>query len=185
MYKRQLPIVPPDDARQLAAWNQTEAPYPRGTRVEALIASTARRVPDQVAIHATDRALTYAALLAEADAITAALVAAGVAPGARVGLVAERDSHMVPMLLGILGAGAAYVPLDPSFPADRLDQVFDPFVRGFHEPTVPGTGIGLAVCRAIVAAHGGTIRAENADGIACVRFALPLGTPPEIDGEPS
>ncbi len=69
------------------------------------------------------------------------------------------------------------------FPADRLDQVFDPFVRGCQEATVPGTGIGLAVCRAIVGAHGGTIAAENWPGVACVRFTLPLGTPPEMEGE--
>ena len=97
-------------------------------------------------------------------------------PGTPIGLMAR---------LGEANLEVSVCNEGPGFPADRLDQVFDPFVRGFHEPTVPGTGIGLAVCRAIVAAHGGTIRAENADGIACVRFALPLGTPPEIDGEPS
>lgn len=69
------------------------------------------------------------------------------------------------------------------FPPDRLDQVFDPFVRGFQEPTVAGTGIGLAVCRAIVSAHGGTIAAENALGKARVRLTLPLGTPPEMEGD--
>lgn len=69
------------------------------------------------------------------------------------------------------------------FPPDHLDRVFDPFVRGLQEPAVPGTGIGLAVCRTIVAAHGGTIVAENAPGGACVRFTLPLGTPPAVEGE--
>jgi amino acid adenylation domain-containing protein len=43
-----------------------------------------------------------------------------VRPGARVGLLADRDEHLLPALFGILGAGAAYVPLDPSFPAERI-----------------------------------------------------------------
>lgn len=66
------------------------------------------------------------------------------------------------------------------FPPDRIDTMFDPFVRGEFEPAVPGTGIGLAVCRAILAAHGGAIVAENRPGQACVRFSLPLGTPPDV-----
>jgi amino acid adenylation domain-containing protein len=115
-----LPIVPPDDARQLAAWNQTEAPYPQATRVEALIAATARRLPAKPAVITDAGTLTYAELAAAAASVTAALVNAGVTPGARVGMLADRDQHLLPILLGILGAGAAYVPLDPSFPAERL-----------------------------------------------------------------
>jgi len=69
------------------------------------------------------------------------------------------------------------------FPADRLDQVFDLFVRGEREPAVAGTGMGLAICKAIIAAHGGTIVAENRTGGACVRFTLPLGSPPPMEEE--
>lgn len=70
-----------------------------------------------------------------------------------------------------------------SFPPDRLEQVFDPFVRGLQEPAVPGMGIGLAICRAIVVAHGGRIVAANLPGTACVRFTLPLGNPPVLEGD--
>ncbi|MEZ4403025.1 MAG: amino acid adenylation domain-containing protein [Kofleriaceae bacterium] len=120
-----LPLVTDDDQRLLAAWNQAEAPYPRTTRIEALIAAAARQRPSKLAVRATDGDLTYAELAAAADAVTAGLVAAGVAPGARVGLLADRDRHLVPSLLGILGAGAAYVPLDPSFPDERLRFMLD------------------------------------------------------------
>jgi two-component system sensor histidine kinase KdpD len=79
--------------------------------------------------------------------------------------------------IGICNAGAG-------FPPDRLARMFDLFERGNAESTVPGFGVGLAICRAIVEAHGGTIRAFNPEsGGACVSFRLPRGTPPEIERE--
>ena len=146
-----LPIVTDADRARLAAWNATEAPYPRTTRVEALVAATARRTPERDAVIAHDRTLTYGALVAEAATITAALVAAGVGPGARVGLVGERDSHLVPMLLGVLGAGAAYVPLDPSFPPERLAfMIADAGVALVIASVAGHAKVALGAARAIV-----------------------------------
>ncbi|HVK73992.1 MAG TPA: amino acid adenylation domain-containing protein [Kofleriaceae bacterium] len=115
-----LPVSAADERRLLASWNQTEAPYPRDTRIEELIAATARRAPDRVAVRTAAGATTYGELSARAGAIAAALHARGVGPGDRVGLMTERDEHLVPALLGALTAGAAYVPLDPGFPVERL-----------------------------------------------------------------
>lgn len=70
------------------------------------------------------------------------------------------------------------------FPPERLDKVFEAFERGRPEGTVTGMGLGLALCRAIVEAHGGTIRASNPPGGgACVAFTLPRGCPPSIEAE--
>lgn len=70
------------------------------------------------------------------------------------------------------------------FPADKLKQVFDPFERGNAESAVGGVGMGLAICRAVIEAHGGQIAASNIDtGGACVRFTLPLGMPPVVEPE--
>jgi CheY-like chemotaxis protein len=68
-------------------------------------------------------------------------------------------------------------------PSARIDQVFKLFARGEQEPAVAGTGLGLAICKTIITAHGGTIVAENRPGGACVRFTLPLGTPPGVEEE--
>ncbi|MCY4756665.1 DUF4118 domain-containing protein [Pelomonas aquatica] len=68
----------------------------------------------------------------------------------------------------------------PGFPAGREAQLFDKFERGDRESATPGVGLGLAICKAIVEAHGGRISAHNvATGGACVRIELPLGQPPQ------
>jgi two-component system sensor histidine kinase KdpD len=69
------------------------------------------------------------------------------------------------------------------FPPDKLDKMFELFERGDAESNVPGIGLGLAICRSIVEAHGGTIRASNSENGACVAFSLPLGEPPAIEPE--
>jgi two-component system, OmpR family, sensor histidine kinase KdpD len=71
----------------------------------------------------------------------------------------------------------------PGFPPDRIERVFDLFERGTPESSVPGVGLGLAICKAIVQAHGGHIGANNVAGGAEVRISLPLGQPPSIDAE--
>ncbi len=77
----------------------------------------------------------------------------------------------------------------PGLPAGQEDAIFEKFTRGMRESATPGIGLGLAICRAIVDAHGGTIRAERSEeGGASFIFMLPLGTPPALpeldEGEP-
>jgi two-component system sensor histidine kinase KdpD len=74
----------------------------------------------------------------------------------------------------------------PGLPAGREDALFEKFVRGQQESPIAGVGLGLAICRAIVEAHGGSMRAWNRPGAgACFEFSLPLGDPPPLpDADP-
>ncbi len=70
----------------------------------------------------------------------------------------------------------------PGLPAGMEEQVFEKFTRGQTETTTPGVGLGLAICRAIVSAHGGRIWVEKSHlGGARFVFTLPLGDPPFVD----
>lgn len=73
----------------------------------------------------------------------------------------------------------------PGLPAGRED-LFEKFTRGQRESHLPGVGLGLAICRAIVEAHGGRIGAARAaEGGAAITFSLPRGTPPALtDADP-
>ena len=70
----------------------------------------------------------------------------------------------------------------PGIPAGQEHAIFDKFSRGNKESSVPGVGLGLAICQAIVNVHGGTITAHNRpQGGACFRVTLPQETPPELE----
>jgi len=72
----------------------------------------------------------------------------------------------------------------PGLPAGREQALFEKFVRGQAESASPGVGLGLAICRAVIEAHGGEIRAANrTGGGACFAFTLPLETPPPLETE--
>ena len=70
----------------------------------------------------------------------------------------------------------------PGLPPGKEEEIFQKFARGHKESATPGVGLGLAICRAIVEAHGGAIRAENRrNGGARFVFSLPRGNPPLVD----
>ena len=70
----------------------------------------------------------------------------------------------------------------PGLPAGKEEEIFKKFERGQKESSTTGVGLGLAICRAIVEAHGGTIRAENRRGSgARFVFSLPRGNPHSLD----
>lgn len=95
--------------------------------------------------------------------------------GSEVHITLSRLSDTLEVRVRNAGAG---------FPADRLPHIFEVFERGQPESSIPGMGLGLSICQAIVQAHGGQIRAHNRpEGGAEVVFTLPLGSPPTLGPE--
>jgi amino acid adenylation domain-containing protein len=114
-----LSLLDEDEARTLAAWNDTDRPYPIAP-VHALVAAQAARTPDADAVLHAGGALSYGALERRAESLARRLRALGVGPEVPVGLCMERTPELLAAVLGIWKAGGAYVPLDPEYPAERL-----------------------------------------------------------------
>jgi amino acid adenylation domain-containing protein/thioester reductase-like protein len=104
----------------LVDWNQTQTDYPRDLCIHELIQEQVKRTPKSVAVQFEDQSLTYKELNKHADELAKILVMQGVKPGTLVGIFANRSLDMMVGLLGVLKAGGAYLPLDPSFPSERL-----------------------------------------------------------------
>lgn len=101
-------------------WNNTSVDVDLNTTIPALFEKQVRVSPHATAVHDEHNSWTYEVLNARANQLAHALLARGVSKGDRVGVFTERSAWMVASLLGIMKAGAAYVPLDPEFPVERL-----------------------------------------------------------------
>src|SRR4029077_6768488 len=93
--------------------------------VAQLVSERAAVAPDAVALVADTAAWTYAELDRGAERIAAGLLAAGMAPGARVGVALDRSPELIAPGLGVLKAGAAVVPMDVSYPRSRIDLMVE------------------------------------------------------------
>ncbi|MBB5953739.1 amino acid adenylation domain-containing protein/non-ribosomal peptide synthase protein (TIGR01720 family) [Saccharothrix tamanrassetensis] len=121
---------------------------PRGGCLDEFAGWVGRR-PDAEAVVCRDRALTYAQLDRRANRLAHALLARGVEPQDAVAVLLGRDVEMVVALFGVLKAGAVYVPMDASYPKDRLAYMFEDITPA----AVVTTGEALAV-------FGGALPAE-------------------------
>jgi len=115
-----IPLLPASEAQTVAAANATTTFFDTDCCVHEAIAAQAARTPQQEAIHGQGQVLTYGELDARATALAAALARRGVCAGDVVGVCLERTPEMVVALLAIMKAGAAYLPLDPAYPRDRI-----------------------------------------------------------------
>ena len=115
-----LNLLPDAEQAQMAQWQQGDTSAPLGGCIHELVQAQARRTPERIALRSGGNALSYAALDARANRIAHALRQRGAGPGVRVGLALERHADLLASLLAVLKTGAAYVPLDPAYPRDRL-----------------------------------------------------------------
>ncbi|MGH1491268.1 MAG: amino acid adenylation domain-containing protein [Acidimicrobiales bacterium] len=136
------------EAEQLDLWSSGPAldtdvpgrlPAIPPTLLPDMIRSQGQHNPDQIAAVCGDEQLTYAQLLADSSELADRLRAAGVGPDVFVGVKLERSLEMVVAIVGVMAAGGAYLPLDPSYPQQRLQFMLD----DARAPLVIGDGLTI------------------------------------------
>ncbi|HKQ05348.1 MAG TPA: amino acid adenylation domain-containing protein, partial [Blastocatellia bacterium] len=123
---RSLKVIPEGERRQmLVEWNATATDYPKDQCVHELFEQQVEQTPEAVAVVCGEARLTYGELNRRANQLAHYLRQLGVGPDARVAICLEPSLDLIIGLLAILKAGAAYVPLDPSYPAERLRYMLE------------------------------------------------------------
>jgi amino acid adenylation domain-containing protein len=133
-------LAPSDRHRVVVGWNDTAVQRPDPACVHDLINRQARRRPDAPAVVFDGHTVSYAELDRAADRLAVSLRGQGIGRGSLVGVRLDRSADLVIALLGVLKAGAAYVPLDPIYPPDRIEYM------------IKESGLALVLTEASVAA---------------------------------
>ncbi|NES25590.1 MAG: AMP-binding protein [Symploca sp. SIO3E6] len=121
-----LPLLRSEELHQLlVSWNNTQIDYPQDKCIHQLFAEQVKQRSDNIAVVFGNEQITYWDLNAKANQLAYYLQSLGVGPDVIVGICIERSVEMLVGLLGILKAGGAYLPLDPSYPRDRLAYLLE------------------------------------------------------------
>src|SRR6266545_417401 len=122
----ELPLLSAAERHQVSlAWNDTAGAPPHGRCLHELFEEQVDRTPDAPALLSDSAELTYRQLDRRANRVAHELRRLGAGPDTPVGICMERSADLIAGLLGILKAGAAYLPLDPGYPADRLSFMLE------------------------------------------------------------
>ncbi|MBO7674915.1 MAG: amino acid adenylation domain-containing protein [Atopobiaceae bacterium] len=121
---RDVTLVSADDEERIRALHDTDWPVAERPAYR-LLQDQADANPDRVALVACDRTLTYGELNAQANAVGHALANAGAAPDSMVAVLADRDSWAYVMRQAALKAGAAFLPIDPEYPEERVRYILE------------------------------------------------------------
>ena len=117
-----LPPLTTEEQEMLAEWNDTKREYPE-LCLHDLFEAQVARTPEAVALTFNEETLSYAELNRRANQLAHHLRGLGVGPEVLVGLLLERSVELVIGILGVLKAGGAFVPIDPSYPRERIDYM--------------------------------------------------------------
>jgi len=120
-----LALPTEQEKRTLADWNNTEVEYRRNLCVHEIFEEQAMRFPDRIALVCGTQRLTYRELDERANQLARYLRQMEIAPNTPIGLFLNRSVDQVIGLLGVLKAGAAYIPYDPAYPKERLAAMFE------------------------------------------------------------
>ncbi len=116
----ELDLLDPKQRQSIAQWNRTDLPYPSEALLHELISKSCSDHGDKTAIVFNDASLTYAELDRQANQLARHLISTGIEPADVVAVYLERSLWTVVSLLAVLKTGAAYLPLDPFYPPDRV-----------------------------------------------------------------
>ncbi|MDY4316043.1 amino acid adenylation domain-containing protein, partial [Pectobacterium actinidiae] len=120
------PILPPTERQQIVVdFNSTDAEFPQHTLIHQRFEQQVELTPNATAVVFETQSLSYAELNRRANQLAHRLLTLGIKPDDRVALCVERSLEMIVGMMGILKSGAAYVPLDPTYPAERLAYMID------------------------------------------------------------
>jgi non-ribosomal peptide synthetase component F len=123
---RELPLLTAAEQRQIVfGWNDTGPPPPVEQCLHELLERQVEQTPEAIALIYEDQQLTYRELNSRANRLARHLRILGVRAETLVGILVSRSVEMLVSLLSVLKAGAAYVPLDPQHPAERLSLMMD------------------------------------------------------------
>ncbi|MBE9120010.1 amino acid adenylation domain-containing protein [Tychonema sp. LEGE 07199] len=121
-----LPLLSEHEVNQLLIeWNDTRTDYPQNKCIHQLFEERAQQHPEAVAVTFEGQHLTYRELNSKANQLAGYLQKQGVGAEVLVGLCAERSIDLIVGMLAVLKAGGAYLPLDPSYPRDRLNLMLE------------------------------------------------------------
>jgi amino acid adenylation domain-containing protein len=121
-----LALITSTQRRQLLTeYNQTDEAYPRDRLIHQLFEAQAETIPDALAIVYEKQNLTYGKLNKKANQLAHCLKSMGVGPETPVGICMEPSIETIIGILGIIKAGGAYAPIDPSFPKERADFILN------------------------------------------------------------
>ena len=109
----------------LTEWNDTQTDYPKDKTIHQLFEEQVKKIPNDTAVIFEDQVLTYQQLNEKANQLAHYLRAQGVGSETLVAIGVERSLEMIIGLLAILKAGGAYIPLDPTYPEDRLQFMLE------------------------------------------------------------
>ena len=116
-----IPLADAESTALIAANNETAVPYPKDKTPVDLFREQAAKTPDAECVVYEDRRYTYRETDELSDRLAQALLARGIGHGKVVGILIPRGEHMALCPLGVLKTGAAYMPLDPTYPPERLN----------------------------------------------------------------
>ena len=124
--EKDIEIVTPEEKNQiLNEFNNTYADYPREKTIVDLFEEQVEKTPDNVAVVFNNQKLTYRELNEKANSLANSLLERGIHADNIVGILINRSIEMITAILAVLKSGAAYIPIDPNYPKDRIEYMLE------------------------------------------------------------